>query len=136
MTSRKCPVCSSPIIGRPDKKYCSDQCRFLGNNQLKISKDKPILETNRALRKNRSILKTLCPEGMATVRKEILLKMGFNVQLFTSIFVNTQKQVYYICYDYGFTPIRRKGIDKALIVHRQPYMSEWDPWKYVKTTDA
>lgn len=132
MNSRKCPVCASDIIGRKDKKYCSEPCRHEANSLIKSANEKPILDTNKALRKNRTILKTLCPEGKATVRKEILIKMGYDVTVFTSIFVTQQKQVYYISYDYGFTPLSDNGVDRALIIHKQDYMKALDPWKFVK----
>ena len=31
-TKRKCPVCGEPVIGRADKKYCSDECRTFSWN--------------------------------------------------------------------------------------------------------
>ncbi|CAN5269700.1 hypothetical protein BH09BAC3_BH09BAC3_23650 [soil metagenome] len=133
MTNRKCPVCGSPLTGRTDKKYCSDQCRYLENNKNKHDHERPILEINSKLRKNRSILKTLCPVGKATVRKEVLVAMGYDVSVFSSLFVTSKKQVYYLCYDYGFTPLHEGGVEKALIITRQEYMGAWDPWKFVKT---
>lgn len=136
MNTRKCPVCGNPIAGRTDKKYCSDQCRSIENNKNKINAEAPILEINRVLRKNRSILKTLCPFGQATVRKEILDSMGFDVKVFSTIFLTNKKQLYYFCYDYGFTPLIDKGVARALIVSKQPYMNEWNPWRYVKAKDV
>lgn len=77
------------------------------------------------------ILKTLCPEGKSVVRKDVLDNLGYRTDLFTSLFMTSKKQIYYLCYDYGFTPIIERGIHKVLIISRQPYMSPWDPWKYV-----
>lgn len=136
MTSRKCPVCGNPLTGRIDKKYCSDQCRYLENNKNKYEPERPILEVNSKLRKNRTILKTLCPAGKATVRREIMVAMGYDVAVFSSLFLTTKKQVYYLCYDYGFTPLLEHGVEKALIITRQEYMRAWDPWKFVKTNEA
>ena len=28
-----CPVCGEKIVGRSDKKYCSDECRTFANNR-------------------------------------------------------------------------------------------------------
>lgn len=131
MNMRTCPVCQSVLSGRMDKKYCSDQCRSLANNKNKMEAQRILLLTNQALRKNRTILKTLCPQGKATVRKEILLSMGFSPAAFTSIFVTRSKQVYYLCYDYGYTPIMEGQTEKALIVSRQEYMNDLDPWRFL-----
>ena len=133
MTTLKCLVCSLPITGRRDKKYCSDQCRFLHNNKKKNITEEPILTVNRSLRKNRSILKSLCQAGKATVRKELMDSLGFDFNRFTNLYMTNQKQVYYLCYDYGFTPlIDKNGIEKALIISKQEYMNNWNPWRFVK----
>ena len=132
MSKPKCPICNNPLIGRTDKKYCSDQCRYLANNKTKIQNERPILDINKALRKNRSILKKLCPVGKAIVRKEVLDAMGYDVKVFSSLFLTSNKQIYYICYDYAFTPLMEHNVEKALIVNKQEYMNTWDPWKFVR----
>ena len=132
MNTRTCPICQEPIFGRSDKKYCGDQCRALANNKKKIETQYILIITNQILRKNRTILKTLCPQGKATVRKEVLISMGFNLNNFTSIFVTGSKQVYYMCYDYGYLPIMEGQTEKALIISRQEYMTDWNPWKFLK----
>ena len=131
MNKPSCPICNSPLIGRTDKKYCSDQCRYLANNKHKIESEKPILDINKVLRKNRSILKKLCPFGKAVMRKEVLDTMGYDVNVFSSLFVTSNKEVYYICYDYAFTPLLENNVKKALIVTKQEYMNMWDPWRFV-----
>ncbi|WHZ07090.1 MAG: hypothetical protein OJF59_000843 [Cytophagales bacterium] len=131
MANRKCPVCGNPLTGRSDRKYCSDQCRYLENNKNKYDVERPILEINRRLRKNRAILKALCPIGKSTVRKEVMVAMGYDMTIFSSLFLTSKKQVYYLCYDYGFTPLKEKGVEKALIITKQDYMNTWDPWKFV-----
>lgn len=132
MSKLKCPICNNPVIGRADKKYCSDQCRYLANNKNKFQAERPILDINKVLRKNRSILKALCPVGKATVRRDVLDAMGYDVRVFSSLFLTSKKQIYYVCYDFAFTPILDNNIEKALIVTKQDYMNSWDPWKYVK----
>jgi hypothetical protein len=103
----------------------------LENNKNKYDAERPILEINSRLRKNRAILKALCPIGKATVRKEVMVAMGYDMTIFSSLFLTTKKQVYYLCYDYGFTPLKEKGVEKALVITRQEYMNTWDPWKFV-----
>lgn len=132
MSKIKCPICNNPFSGRADKKYCSDKCRYIANNKKKVEIERPILEINKVLRRNRSILKQLCPAGKGTVRKEILEAMGFDPSVFSSLYLTSGKQVYYICYDYAFTPILDHLIEKAVIVSKQDYMTPWDPWKYIK----
>jgi len=74
----------------------------------------------------------LCPVGKAVVRKEVMDAMGYEVKVFSSLFLTSTKQIYYICYDYAFTPLWEHNVEKALIVNKQEYMNTWDPWKFVK----
>lgn len=129
---RKCPVCDGLMLGRRDRKYCSDACRYHANNEVKLKNQSGILAVNKTLRKNRSILKTLCPDGKATVRRSVLENLGFDVRVFTSLFVTSRRNVYYLSYDYGFSPILDKGVEKALIIGKQIYMDDWNPWRFVK----
>ena len=133
MTTRTCPVCKDPILGRIDKKYCCDQCRSQANNQKRMESQRILLDTNQILRKNRSILKSLCPPlGKATVRKDVLISMGFNLNNFTALYVTPSRHVYYICYDYGYTPIREDQTEKAVIVNWLQDNNNLNPWNFVK----
>lgn len=131
MPAKSCPVCGSAIVGRSDKIYCSDKCRFRINNAAKAESEKPILSINATLRKNRSILKSLCPEGTTMVTRQVLTSMGYDVQYFTSIYVTQRRDVYYFCYDYGFMPIIKDGTARALIVKRDKLVFR-DPWQWAK----
>lgn len=85
------------------------------------------------MRKNRTNLKTLSRVGKSTVRKEVLDAMGYNFNIFSSMYRSSKSSIYYLCYEYGFRPfIDNKGVEKAIIINKQTYMSEWQPRKYVK----
>ena len=128
-----CKECSKPIIGRIDKQFCDAYWRNAFNNKVKRKDEAHILKVNSALRKNRRILKTLSPVGKSTVRQEVMASMGFNFSLFSSMYRAPKGAIYYLSYEYGFTPIiDPKGIPKAVIINEQNYMKPWDPWKYVK----
>ena len=128
---RKCAQCDEPITGRADKRFCSDQCRFLYNSSKRLKAEAPILKANSTLRKNRSILKSLCPEGKATVKREVMEAMGYDFTMFSSVFT-TRRGMYYICYEYAFTPIVEGTTEKALIVTHQAYMKANDPWQHLR----
>jgi len=132
LATRKCLSCGQSLTGRVDKKFCDAQCRASFNNQKKHIHEQTILDTNRILRKNRTILKTLSPEGKATIRKEVLDAMGYDYRFFSGIF-KTKAGVYYLVYDYAFSPVFEKGIEKALIVQRQDYMGKLslDIWRKI-----
>lgn len=129
--NRTCSFCGTAIVGRSDKIFCSDQCRASSNNRAKNISEKNIIDTNKRMRRNRTILKTLCPIGKSTVRKSVLVDLGFDFSSFTSMYLSPNGQLYYLSYDYGFSPIVQKGIDKALIITKQNYVRNWQPWKYI-----
>ncbi len=129
MEERLCLKCGKKLVGRLDKKFCDTQCKSEYNNQRKTEQEKDIIETNRILRKNRSILKKLSPVGKTTVRKEVLDSHGFEYAYFTSTYKNNYGDIYYIVYDYGYFPFTKDGVQRATIVNRQPYMLEkFEAW--------
>jgi hypothetical protein len=77
-----------------------------------------------------------CPSGKSTVDKDVLLKLGFDLDLFTHIFP-FKSGTYFFCYDYGFLPVTEKGTEKMVIVQKQAYMENlnFHPWDFniVKT---
>lgn len=120
-TDRHCLTCGRKLTGRKDKKYCDDQCRAEYHNRNQSIGELYIQSTQRITRHNRKILKNLCPQGKATVRKEVLDQMGYDYRYFSGLF-KTKGNLYYLVYDYAFSPIFEKGVEKALIVQRQDYM--------------
>jgi len=115
----KCVNCGEIIIGRTDKKFCSDQCRYGYNNKIKRQNEKLILDINKTLRKNRKILKQFNPEGKTTIRTEYLLKLGFDFRYHTHTYTTKNNNEYRFCYEYGYLKLDE---EKTLIVNWQPYM--------------
>lgn len=135
MDNENCLACHRPLTGRVDKKFCDTQCRANYHNKKKRKNERVIAAVNRQIRKNRSILARLCPEGKATVRKEKLVDLGFSFQYFSSLY-QEGKLTYYFSYEFGYAPIiqlsRTQGIKipKVLIIKSQESMrGKFDPWK-------
>jgi hypothetical protein len=132
-TVNECINCHKTLAGRRDKKYCDAHCKAEYHNQNKTFGELYIASVQSKTRHNRRILKTLSPEGKSTVRKEVLDQMGYDYNYFSGIF-KTQKGVYYLVYDYAFSPVNTDGVDRALIVQRQDYMDKlsFEIWKKPK----
>ena len=124
-----CLQCSEELQGRSDKKFCNVQCKSGYNNMARSDDEKNIQYINKAIRRNRTILKQLSPIGKNSVRKELMQELGFSFQYFSSIFKNQAGDIYYLCYDYGFHPFTQKGVERALIIQKQEYMKEPNLWK-------
>ena len=135
LQANTCLECGEALHGRTDKKFCGDQCRATYNDRAKRTHEAFIIETNKQLRRNRTILRTLCPLGKATIRREALAEMGFDFTRFTSLY-RTSKNLYYLCYEYGYMAItetstlEKRPIQKVVIIQKQAFMSApYDPWK-------
>ena len=97
-----CLECGEKIIGRSDKKFCSDGCRNTYNNGQKKADTNLIRNTNNQLRKNYRILQKLNPTDKTKTTKSKLLLSGFDFSLFTSIYTTKKGNVYYFIYDQGY----------------------------------
>src|ERR1700722_7408454 len=107
---RQCLFCGKPISGRPDKRYCDDQCRTNYSNELKIKENEEIRSIRLALRKNRNILKKyIGKKDEYLISKEMLVNSGFLFDFHTHFFTSElQKNVFTFCYDYGYRDIGNK----------------------------
>lgn len=102
---KQCPECGNKIIGRSDKKFCSDACRNTYNNNLNKDVTNLIRNTNNQLRKNYRVLQKLNPNEKTKTTKSKMLNSGFDFNLFTSIYTTKVGTVYYFVYDQGYLPL-------------------------------
>ncbi|MFH1118561.1 MAG: hypothetical protein V1775_01975 [Bacteroidota bacterium] len=99
---KTCLDCGEPIVGRADKKFCSDQCRNTYNNRLNSESSALVRQVNIILRKNRRILCELLPAEKTTVHKEKLSGLGFNFNYFTHLYTTQKGNTYRFVYEYGY----------------------------------
>ncbi|MDT0557972.1 hypothetical protein RM697_04905 [Ichthyenterobacterium sp. W332] len=102
---KKCPECDNDIIGRVDKKFCSDGCRNAYNNRINKDSKNLIRNTNNRLRKNYRILEVLNPDQKKKVSRSKLIEHGFDFNYFTSIYTTKAGAIYYFVYDQGYLPL-------------------------------
>lgn len=88
-----------------------------------------INSANTILLKNREILKTLCASGSIVVERRTLLALGFEPSCFTSIFITGSQRIYYLCYDFAFSPTTEKDAHKAIVVAQWKDLPKFDPWE-------
>ena len=98
----KCLECQTPIVGRSDKRFCSDICRVRHHNKLSASFNSLKRQTHIILNQNRKILKKINDLGIKTISKKDLINHNFNFDYHTSVFHSPVNEIYYYCYDYGY----------------------------------
>ncbi len=111
---RICPVCKDPIVGRVDKRFCSDQCRNSFNNQRYSSDNILVQKINRQLKKNYSILRQINTTGKTKVKRSKLLQEGFDFNHCTGIYTTQKGSIYHLCYDQGYLALAE---DLYLLIH-------------------
>lgn len=113
---RKCPVCNELILGRSDKKYCSDLCRNSYNNDSLSEVRNKLSRVHAILRRNRRILEELINLKIRKVSKEKLLRQGFNFYYVTSFEGDRNGNLRYMCYEYGYYAT---GNDCYMLIKRE-----------------
>ncbi len=116
---RDCLNCGEKVIGRADKKFCSDQCRSQYNNLQYQEVTAYMRSVINILRKNRKILSTLNPNGKARVKRSELLLLGFDFKFFTNIYRTKAGKTYYFCFDQGILKIDE---EYYALVERQEFV--------------
>lgn len=103
-----CLQCQKPMgQGRPDRKFCDADCRNTYHNKQKIFESKETKKIRLALSRNRKILKSiLMDESELIVKREKLLKLGFEFEYHTHHRISKVKQYdYTFCFDYGYRTV-------------------------------
>jgi len=97
-----CLECGEKIVGRADKKFCSDPCRISYNNKLNSDETNYIRNVNNILRKNRRVLLELNTDGKTRVTRDKLSVKGFDFQYYTSTYTTKEGSLYKFCYEQGY----------------------------------
>jgi len=105
---KRCLECGEKIIGRTDKKFCTDYCRNAYNNKINKDSKNLIRNTNNRLRKNYKILSELNSTGKTKVTRVKLLNHNFDFNFFTSIYTTKTGNTYYYIYDQGYLPLEKE----------------------------
>lgn len=99
---KTCPECGEKIVGRSDKKFCSDACRNAFNNKQNQDSTNFMRNVNNKLRKNHRILSEYNPDGKTKITKQKLLNAGFDFDFITQIITYKNGSQYFFVYEQGY----------------------------------
>ncbi len=99
---KACLECNDKIVGREDKKFCSDGCRNAYNNKMNKDSTNYMRNINNKLRKNYRILMELNLDGKTKTTRTKLLSKGFDFEFFTNVLNTKTGNIYYFLYDQGY----------------------------------
>lgn len=100
--TKSCLECGEKIVGREDKKFCSDGCRNAFNNKINKDSTNYMRTINNKLRKNYRILSELNTDGKSKTTRTKLLGKGFDLDYFTSILNTKTGNTYFFVYEQGY----------------------------------
>lgn len=101
MNNQICKQCAKPVVGRSDKRFCSDFCRNSFNN-LKNRKTFTFMRSiHSELSLNRRILKGYAMEGRSNLKRYELEVRGFRFDLVTAL-VKKSDKTYRCCYEFAY----------------------------------
>lgn len=117
MSGKHCLECGENLVGRIDKKYCSDHCRNAYNNKLNKDSKNLVRNINNRLRKNYRVLDSFTlKDGKTTTTKMRLIDKGFDFEYITNLYTTKKGSTYYFLYDLGYLPLDN---DRYMIVKRE-----------------
>jgi predicted nucleic acid-binding Zn ribbon protein len=99
---KTCLECSEKIVGREDKKFCSDSCRNAYNNKINKDSNNFMRNVNNKLRKNYRILSELNTDGKSKATRDKMINKGFDFEFFTNVLQTKTGNTYYFLYDQGY----------------------------------
>ncbi len=114
---RTCLDCGEVLRGRSDQKFCSDQCRNNYNNKINRDETNFMRNIQNTLRRNRRILAELNPDENKKVHQDLLIAKGYNFEFHTNTLKTKEGDVYYFCYDQGYSPLEDQYFS---LVKRKP----------------
>ncbi len=100
--SKTCLECNDKIVGREDKKFCSDGCRNAYNNKINKNSTNYMRNINNKLRKNYRILTEINIDGKTKASRAKLISKGFDFEYFTNILNTKTGNTYYFVYEQGY----------------------------------
>jgi hypothetical protein len=121
-----CLECGEPVRGRADKRFCTDQCRSQYNNKLNSDHVNLVRNINLVLKRNRRVMEGLLQSGNEpfkprVVKREVLLKAGFDFRYMTHRHTTLKGHTYNYCYEFGY---REMDVDSYMIVRDEKAVPE------------
>ena len=118
---RVCLECGERIVGRLDKRFCSDACRNQYHYQANNAPINYVRNVVNALKRNRRVLSELNtgPEGKTRVHRDKLIERGFNFMYHTNVHRTKAGNTYVFCFEHGFLELSE---NRYALVRRDEYL--------------
>ncbi|MCB0792144.1 MAG: hypothetical protein H6595_12385 [Flavobacteriales bacterium] len=121
LEERACLQCGERLVGRTDKRFCSDACRNLYHYHANNAPINFVRNVVNILKRNRRILSELNSgdAGTRKVHREKLVERGYNFMYHTHTHTTKVGNTYVFCFEHGFQEL---GENWFLLVRRDQYL--------------
>lgn len=102
INSKVCLECGNRLVGRSDKKFCSNECKNSYHNKVYFLEQKTIKDVNRILSRNRRILLNCVNNKRRQISENYLLSRGFNFNYYTHLNHGPNGELTHFCYEIGY----------------------------------
>ncbi|HPF68398.1 MAG: hypothetical protein R2810_17325 [Flavobacteriales bacterium] len=118
---RTCLQCGDKLMGRTDKRFCSDACRNLYHYNANNASINYVRNVVNVLKRNRRILSELNdgPEGTKKVHRDRLLEKGYNFLYHTNTYRTRAGNTYVFCFEHGYLELSENWYT---LVRRDEYL--------------
>lgn len=100
--SNRCLTCFKELDGRLGEFYCNKLCRAKYHNREKSADERCVRAINKILLKNREALEDIATGDRSKLKKDMLVKRGFNFAFFTQT-KEVNRKTFKFCYEWGYT---------------------------------
>jgi hypothetical protein len=134
-TEKVCLECGERIVGRTDKRFCSDACRNLYHYHANNAPINYVRNVVNALKRNRRILSELNtgPDGKTKVHRDKLVERGYSFMYHTNTHRTKAGNNYVFCFEHGFLEL---GENWFMLVRRDEYLDRAGDAKADRTGTA
>ena len=121
--TRVCLECGESIVGRTDKKFCTDACRNIYHYRSNNAPINYVRNVVNALKRNRRILMELNDgvQGVKKVHRDRLVDKGYNFMYHTNIYRTRKGNTYVFCFEHGYLELND---DWLALVRRDQYLEK------------
>ena len=121
LAEKVCLECADKIVGRTDKRFCSDACRNLYHYHANNAPINYVRNVVNALKRNRRVLSELNhgADGKTKVHRDKLLERGYSFTYHTNTHRTKAGNTYVFCFEQGYLEL---GESWFMLVRRDEYL--------------
>lgn len=116
-----CKECGEALVGRTDKRFCSDACRNLFHYHANNAPINYVRNVVNILKRNRRVLSELNKgqDGKVKVHREKMVERGYNFLYHTNIYRTKAGNTYVFCFEHGYLELSESWF---MLVRRDEYL--------------